>query len=81
MAEKLTREQKRELEEIKSAFKFFDPTSRGFISVPELTHTLQTVGEKLSNAEIEEMLKEANANAKGQIRYEEFLIYLMTKYN
>ena len=38
-------------EEIREAFRVFDREGHGFIPVPDLTHVLQTLGEKLSSEE------------------------------
>ena len=38
-------------EEIREAFRVFDREGHGFITVPDLTHVLQTLGEKLSSEE------------------------------
>ena len=38
-------------EEIREAFRVFDREGHGFIPVPDLTHVLQTLGEKLSAEE------------------------------
>ena len=38
-------------EDIREAFRVFDREGHGFITVPDLTHVLQTLGEKLSPEE------------------------------
>ena len=38
-------------EDIREAFRVFDREGHGFITVPDLTHVLQTLGEKLSSEE------------------------------
>ena len=38
-------------EEIREAFRVFDREGHGFITVPDLTHVLQTLGEKLTSEE------------------------------
>lgn len=48
-------------EEIKEAFKVFDKDGNGFISAAELRHVMTNLGEKLSDAEVEEMIREAGA--------------------
>ena len=38
-------------EDIREAFRVFDREGHGFITVPDLTHVLQTLGERLSSEE------------------------------
>jgi len=49
-------------EEIKEAFKVFDKDGNGFISAAELRHVMTNLGEKLSDAEVDEMIKEADVD-------------------
>ena len=44
-------------EEISEAFKIFDKDGNGFISANELKHVMSNLGEKLSDEEIEDMIK------------------------
>jgi len=43
------------------------------ISIEELTNVIKILGEKLTNEEIEEMIKEADIDGDGFINYEEFV--------
>ena len=45
-------------EEIREAFRVFDREGHGFITVPDLTHVLQTLGEKLSSDETQVYISE-----------------------
>merc|ERR1712048_1179390 len=45
-------------EEIIDAFKVFDRDGSGFISAAELRHVMTNLGEKLTDEEIDEMLRE-----------------------
>ncbi|OMJ29962.1 Calmodulin [Smittium culicis] len=60
-------------EEIREAFKVFDKDGNGFISASELKHVMTSLGEKMSEAEVEEMIAEADTDGDGQINLEEFL--------
>ena len=42
------------------------------ITVNELKHVMMTLGEKLPEEEVEEMIKEADPNNEGVIQYSEF---------
>ena len=45
-------------EEIKEAFKVFDKDGNGYISAAELRHVMTNLGEKLSEAEVDEMIRD-----------------------
>jgi calmodulin len=47
-------------EEIKEAFKVFDKDGNGCISAAELRHVMANLGEKLSDNEVDEMIREAD---------------------
>ena len=66
-------------EEILEAFKVYDKDGNGFISKAELIHVMANLGEKLSDGEIDEMIREADVNGDGQINYEEFVQMMMNK--
>ncbi|KAF9435635.1 hypothetical protein BGZ76_005837 [Entomortierella beljakovae] len=66
-------------EEIKEAFKVFDKDGNGYISAAELRHVLTNLGERLSDAEVDEMIHEADVDGDGQINYDEFVRMMMTK--
>merc|ERR1711924_88846 len=56
-------------EEILEAFKVFDKDGNGFISAAELRHIMTNLGEKLTDEEVDEMLREADIDGDGQINY------------
>lgn len=58
-------------EEIREAFKVFDKNNDGFISAAELRHVMTNLGEKLSDQEVEEMIREADVDGDGEINYSE----------
>merc|ERR1712046_54842 len=65
--------------EIKEAFKVFDKDGNGFISAAELRHVMTNLGEKLTDEEVDEMIREADVDGDGQINYEEFVKIMMSK--
>ncbi|XP_009704721.1 PREDICTED: calmodulin, striated muscle, partial [Cariama cristata] len=67
-------------EEIREAFRVFDKDGNGYISAAELRHVMTNLGEKLTDEEVDEMIKEAdcNNNNDGQVNYEEF-VRMMTE--
>ena len=54
-------------EEIREAFKVFDRDSNGFISAAELRHVMTSIGEKLTDNEVDEMIREADQDGDGRI--------------
>jgi len=57
------------VEEICDAFKVFDKEDNGFISAAELRHTLTSLGEKLTDEEVDELLNQSDLEGDGQIKY------------
>ncbi|KAH9249646.1 calmodulin [Batrachochytrium salamandrivorans] len=66
-------------EEIVEAFKVFDKDGNGYISAAELRHVMCNLGEKLTDDECDEMIREADIDGDGQINYNEFVKLMMTK--
>ena len=62
-------------EEIREAFKVFDKNGDGYVEVAELRQVVQGLGEPLSEAELQEMIKEADTDGDGRISYQEYAIY------
>ena len=60
-------------EEVLNAFKIFDKEGNGLISITELRHIMMTLGDQLTEEEIDDMLKEADNDGDGYINYEEFI--------
>ena len=57
-------------EDLREAFRLFDKDGDGTISADELRHVMINLGEKLTNEEVDEMLREADMNGDGKIDYE-----------
>ncbi|VDI59027.1 poly [ADP-ribose] polymerase [Mytilus galloprovincialis] len=65
-------------EEIMEAFKVFDKDGEGSISMSDLRHVMTNLGEKLTDEEIEEMMREADvASTNQQIDYFAFVKRMM----
>jgi hypothetical protein len=52
-------------EELREAFKVFDKDGNGFVSAAELKHVMTNLGEKLSDEEVDEMIREADVDGDG----------------
>ncbi|KAF5907405.1 Calmodulin, partial [Clarias magur] len=59
-------------EEIREAFRVFDKDGNGYISAAELRHVMTNLGEKLTDEEVDEMIREADIDGDGQVNYEVF---------
>ena len=46
----------------------FDKDGNGFISAAELRHVMTNLGEKLTDEEVDEMIREADIDGDGQVR-------------
>jgi len=66
-------------EDLIEAFKIFDKDGSGNISAQELRHVMTTLGEKLTEEEADEMIREADTNGDGYIDYVEFVKIMMSK--
>jgi len=60
-------------------FKTFDREGQGFINAAELRHVLCNLGEKLSDAEVDSILKSTGTeeDLDGNVKYEEFIKRVM----
>lgn len=75
----------KELEEI---FSFFDKDKSGRISLSELKETLQAIAVNVRDSDVEEMMREADADGDGQISFMgtfallfSFTIFLTARYS
>mmetsp|Transcript_33294 Transcript_33294/g.88393 ORF Transcript_33294/g.88393 Transcript_33294/m.88393 type:complete len:149 (+) Transcript_33294:72-518(+) len=66
-------------EELIEAFKVFDRDGDGFISGDELRSSMDNLGEKLLNSEVEEMIKEADNDMDNKINFDEFVQMMKAK--
>ncbi|XP_070504182.1 calmodulin-like [Chironomus tepperi] len=65
-----------EEQEIWDAFRVFDKDNDGFVSIEELKYVLTNLGEKLTDQEMNEILKDADADGDGKLNFEEFIAML-----
>ncbi|CEN61909.1 hypothetical protein BJX68DRAFT_227576 [Aspergillus pseudodeflectus] len=63
--------------ELREAFAVFDQDKSGTISADELRRVLRSIGDDVSDADVDEMLRMADVNGDGSIDYEEFVRLMM----
>ena len=64
-------------EELVEAFKVFDRDGNGLITFIELRKVMTLLGEKLTDADLQEMIHEADVDGDGGINYTEFVRMMM----
>ena len=57
----------------------FDTDGNGFINAAELRQVMLNLGEKLTEEEVEMMIREADNNGDGLVNYEEFISMMASK--
>ncbi|KAH3684801.1 hypothetical protein WICPIJ_004230 [Wickerhamomyces pijperi] len=62
-----------EAEDYIKGFQVFDKEGKGYIGVGELRYILTTIGEKLSDAEVDELLKGVEVTKDGNVDYVKFV--------
>ena len=60
-------------EKTKEVFRLFDKDGNGFISPAGLRHFMTTIGDKLTDEEVDKIIREADIDGDGRVNYEEFV--------
>lgn len=70
------------VDDLKEAFRTFDPDTRGVISQNDLRYVLTTMGEKLSDEEMNMFIQEAGTevDTEGGVLYEGLAVKLMPEF-
>ena len=66
------------LQELRQAFRIFDKNRDGFIEAKELRWVTTTLGQRLTNEEIDAFMTEADLDGDGKLNYDEF-VRMMTQ--
>jgi calmodulin len=66
-------------EEVLKAFKVFDKDGDGFLSVAEFKHILTSLGDKMTDAEVDEIFKDVDLDGDGQVDFQEFVSFWKVK--
>lgn len=56
-------------DELREAFRVFDRNGDGYISAPELRLVMTNLGEKLTDEEVDDMIREADLDGDGVVSY------------
>jgi Ca2+-binding EF-hand superfamily protein len=67
------------VEEYTEAFRVFDRDGNGTINRDEMRQILITLGDHVTQEEIENMLRDADINEDGQIEYKKFVRLMLFK--
>ena len=76
MADQLTEEQ---IAEFKEAFALFDKDGDGTITTKELGTVMRSLGQNPTEAELQDMINEVDADGNGTIDFPEFLTMMARK--
>lgn len=57
-------------DDLRDAFQLFDTDCNGYISKRELTFVLTSLGEQITDAAVENMIKEVDLDGDGRVNYE-----------
>lgn len=57
-------------EELREAFQVFDKDNDGTIDVKEIRSVLTSLGEKLTDEQLDELLNSLTPNGEGKLKYE-----------
>ncbi|KAJ7572652.1 myosin regulatory light chain cdc4 [Mycena floridula] len=66
-------------EEFIRGFQVFDKEGNGFIGAGELRYVLTQLGEKMTDAEVDELMKGVQVGADGNINYESFVRTILSQ--
>ena len=69
----------RELE-IETTFRYFDRDGNGFISKAELKHGLINLGEKVTDEDVDYLVRGWDIDGEGRVNYEEYVKMKMSQY-
>ena len=59
--------------EMREAFRAFDQDGSGYLDAAELKYFMTKEGEKLTDAEVDELIREWDIDGDGKLNYEEFV--------
>jgi Ca2+-binding EF-hand superfamily protein len=60
-------------QQIREAFKMFDSYGNGLLNLNQMRVSLQNLGERLRDEEVDELIREADIDTEGNVNYEELV--------
>jgi len=72
MVERLQKHTADEDDDLRKAFEVFDRDHDGYVSAKDLKLAMRSLGEKLSEVELREMINEADKDGDGKVNFDEF---------
>lgn len=69
-----------QIEQLRDVFLHFDADGSGTIDVDELGSVFESMGQTLSQQELETLMKQADDDGSGEIDFEEFLMLMCTSF-
>ncbi|VDL64363.1 unnamed protein product [Hymenolepis diminuta] len=76
MVDKLTPQ---EIAEIRESFAFFDKNGDGVITTKELGSVMRSLGQHVTEKELQEMIRKVDADRIGAVDFNEFLVLMSKK--
>ena len=64
--------------ELREAFRMFDKDKSGYIDAKEIQTVTTTLGEKLTDEELNEFMREADLDGDGRLNYNEFVNIMLS---
>eukprot|EP00088_Acartia_fossae_P056016 TRINITY_DN65167_c0_g1_i1.p1 TRINITY_DN65167_c0_g1~~TRINITY_DN65167_c0_g1_i1.p1 ORF type:complete len:150 (+),score=14.74 TRINITY_DN65167_c0_g1_i1:88-537(+) len=61
------------------AFQVFDKEGNGYISAGELRYVLTSLGDRLEESEVDDLLKAAKVDSNGLVQYQEFVKFICSQ--
>lgn len=60
-------------DDLRAALQAFDGSDSGYLKAAEITSLLVTLGEKMSDAEVAQIMKEVEVDAEGRVKIDDFV--------
>jgi calmodulin len=60
-------------QQMREAFRMFDNYGNGLINLMQMRNSLQNLGEKLRDEELDELIREADIDTEGNVNFEELV--------
>jgi calmodulin len=65
-------------DEVRAQFKALDKDGNGVISAQEIREVLTALGDRLSDEDVNEIIRDVDTDGDGQVNFEEFLAHMMS---